>query len=452
MKLNRLSLAHYRGFEQLDITFEPDITVIAGVNGVGKSALLAAIVRCLSHTLRTHCFSKEPPIGMVQADIKTGKDSLTVSGVFNYSNAEVQVDIARPRGLHPDESKALAERRDELRFAIRETKKSSVEEQELEDEIHSIERKLSPPEELVSMRAIPHKTQDETTQLNAANEHPIAVHYSTSRFLSRLPPVLPKVKGVEIATAYVRALDQLEISLNDFANWYRVLEESKDSERSSRIFNQLENAISEFLQDVSGLRLHDERPPRFSVQKNGETLYLEQLSDGERGLLALVFDLTRRLTIANPTSDNPLAEGVALVLIDEIELHLHPKWQREVLHRLKAVFTSSQFVVTTHSPLVLGEVESRCVRFLEWNNGKVVATVPQEALGLDANRILLELMEAPVRNRAMEEQLNELFDFIDDEQFNKARQAMEGLRAKLGEHDPELTRASSLLKFLEGEE
>jgi len=123
-----------------------------------------------------------------------------------------------------------------------------------------------------------------------------------------------------------------------------------------------------------------------------------------------------------------------------------------MLGRLKQIFAACQFVVTTHSPLVLGEAEARCIRFLEWDNGKVVATVPQEALGLDANRILLELMEAPVRNRAMEEQLNELFDLIDDEQFDEAREAMAGLRAKLGEHDPELTRASSLLKFLEGEE
>ena len=61
-------------------------------------------------------------------------------------------------------------------------------------------------------------------------------------------------------------------------------------------------------------------------------------------------------------------------------------------------------------------------------------------------------MEAPVRNMEIEEQLNELFDMIDKERFEEAREAMEGLRKGLGKHDPELTRASSLLKFLEGEE
>src|SRR5690606_14860939 len=133
------------------------------------------------------------------------------------------------------------------------------------------------------------------------------------------------------------------------------------------------------------------------VLKNGKPLFLEQLSDGERGLLALIFDLTRRLAIANPASKNAIGEGVALVLIDEIELHLHPKWQRDVLQRLRNVFKACQFVVTTHSPLVLGEVEARCVRFLEFENGKVDVTVPAEAYGMDANRILQELMDAPVR-------------------------------------------------------
>jgi len=452
MKLNQISLANYRGFEQLDIAFESDVTVIAGVNGVGKSALLSAIVRSLSHTLRAHSFSKESPIWMTQTDIKTGKNSLTVSTVFNYSNADVQVDISRFRGTDPDEAKALTVRRDELRFAIRETKKGSIEEQNLEDEIRNIELKLAPPDDLVSMRAIPHDAKEDTQPVNAPNEHPIAVHYSTARFLSRLPPILPKTKGLEVETAYVRALDQLEISLNDFANWYRVLVESDDAERSARIIQLLEKAISVFLGDVKGLRLHSERPPRFSVQKNSEPFYLEQLSDGERGLLALVFDLTRRLATANQASSNPIAEGSAVVLIDEIELHLHPKWQREVLRRLKEIFAACQFVVTTHSPLVLGEVEARSIRFLELDNRKVVVTIPEEALGLDANRILLELMEAPARNRRMEEQLIELFELIDDEEFDKAREAMQDLRAKLGEHDPELTRASSLLKFLEGDE
>ena len=138
-------------------------------------------------------------------------------------------------------------------------------------------------------------------------------------------------------------------------------------------------------------------------------------------------------------------------MIDEIELHLHPKWQRDVLRCLRQVFQNSQFVVTTHSPLILGEVEARCVRFLEYEEGKVVTTTPAEAFGMDANRILRELMGSPVRNKQIDTDLEELFELIDKEDFKRARIKISEL-GKHWESEPELTRASSLITFLEGSE
>ena len=170
-------------------------------------------------------------------------------------------------------------------------------------------------------------------------------------------------------------------------------------------------------------------------------------------MLALAFDLTRRLAIANVSCRNPVQEGSALVLIDEVELHLHPKWQREVLRHLKKAFPNCQFVVTTHSPIVLGEAEARCVRFLEYDeNGRVTVTIPHEAYGMDANRVLQELMGAPARNKVIEGELHALFRAIDSEDFGNARAMIKQLAEKLGDHDPELTRAKSLIHFLEGDE
>ncbi len=455
MKLERLTLANYRGFDQVDLKCEPDVTLISGVNGVGKSALLSAIVKCASHALPRLTHSKENVLSTTATDIKSGKESLSISAQFKIPKVDVYVDITCSSGVSTAEAEALTKRRDELRFATREIKKGSKEEQAIEQKISIIEGKLA-PEEMPTVRILPVNPDYDTDALiggiKQITTQPVAVFYSTSRFLSRLPPMLPKTRGIEIATAYNKALDQLEISLNDFANWYRVQSETGSKKRTKRVFQQLDSAISTFLQEVNGLQLHPERPPRFSVKKNGDTFFLEQLSDGERGLLALVFDLTRRLAIANPESDNPIAEGVALVLIDEIELHLHPKWQRDVLGRLQGVFQNCQFVVTTHSPLVLGEVPARCVRFLEFQDGKVVATIPTEAYGMDANRILQELMGAPVRNKGMEAKLRALFELIDQEDFATAREKIAALEQQLGQDEPELTRASSLIRFLEGAE
>jgi len=280
------------------------------------------------------------------------------------------------------------------------------------------------------------------------------VYFSPKRQMPGQPRSLPEPKPFEPSIAYGRALHDREVELREFMHWFRTQEKlgAASEPRRLKVLGALRKVVSDLVPEFSNLRIQEQPRLGFVVDKRGQPFYLHQLSDGERGLLALVFDLTRRLAIANPDSDNPIADGVALVLIDEIELHLHPKWQRDVLQRLRDIFKACQFVVTTHSPLVLGEVPARCVRFLEFEDGKVGVTVPTEAYGMDANRILQEFMGAPVRNREVDGELKILFDLIDQERFDEARAAIAELERKLGMEEPELTRASSLIRFLEGAE
>lgn len=454
MKLKKITLANFRGFDQIDLDFADDVTVIAGVNGVGKSGVLRALTSALSLALPKFTVSRESPLGLNDTDVQSGKPALAMSMTLGLDTAKVIVDLNRAAPLAADKAETLRKRRDDLRFATRETKKGSREEQDINDEIRLIDFQLGQTSDVPAVRILPDDAANDADEviagLKESRQQPLAVFYTTARFLSRLPPTPTKAKKIDAATAYDKALSQLEVSLNDFANWYRVVAYEATAATKNRLFHQLQQAIQTFLPEVCDLELHDDRPPRFSVTKRGQPLFLEQLSDGERGLLALVFDLTRRLSVANPDSDNPIADGVALVLIDEIELHLHPKWQRDVLQRLRDIFKACQFVVTTHSPLVLGEVPARCVRFLEFVNGKVSVIVPPEAYGMDANRVLQELMGAPVRNRQVESELQTLFELIDRELFDEARAAIQALASKLGEDEPELTRASSLIRFLEG--
>lgn len=454
MKLKKLTLANYRGFDQTDIEFADDITVLAGVNGVGKSGVLKALTNALSQALPKFTVSRELPLGLSDTDVQSGKPGLSISVTLGLDAAEVIVDLTRAAPLAADKTESLIKRRDDLRFALRETSKGSQEAVEMTDKIRLIEDQLDQATDIAAVRIISSDPLTDTNELVAhlkeADNQPLAVFYSTTRFLSKLPPVLPRAKGINPAIAHDKALNQLEVSLNDFANWYRVVESGAMHAAKDHLLQQLEQAIKTFLPEVRDLSLHNSRPPRFSVSKNGQILFLEQLSDGERGLLALVFDLARRLAIANPNCVNPIAEGVALVLIDEIELHLHPKWQRDVLQRLCDTFKACQFVITTHSPLVLGEVPARCVRFMEYAEEKVAVHVPSESYGLDVNRILQDYMDALPRNRITASDLQTLFELIDEECFDEARRAIAELELRLGATEPELARASSLIRFLEG--
>lgn len=164
--------------------------------------------------------------------------------------------------------------------------------------------------------------------------------------------------------------------------------------------------------------------------------------------------LTEELNIDNAVLPLLLEKTPGLVLIDEMDVHLHPKWQHRVVTDLTKTFPGIQFVCTSHSPLVIGEVESEGIRFIEYNQetDQYTSSTPAESYGLDANRVLDELMGASNRNKEISESLHKLFQLIDEDDFDGARQAMIPIIAKIGESEPEITRARSLIKFLEGTE
>lgn len=437
MKLEFLSLAHCGGFEQLDITFEPDVTLIAGVNGAGKSTVLHALAVLLSRALPEFTPSHSAPLYFTDDDIHGDRASLEVSARIRLDGQTLNASVQRLR--------AAEERGD--RFMLLRQADASV-------NLAGLAQTLSTRTRTGELEAGLRETRAVLAALRAAPRPPLAVYFTPKRQLPGQPRSLPEARPFDPSIAYSRALHDREVELREFMHWFRTQERlgAANEPHRLRVLDALRSVVSELVPEFSNLRIQEQPRLGFVVDKRGRPFYLHQLSDGERGLLALVFDLTRRLAIANSDSEDPIAEGVALVLIDEIELHLHPKWQRDILPRLSNLFRACQFVVTTHSPLVLGEVPARCVRFLEFLDGKACVTVPTEAYGMDANRILQELMGAPVRNRQIEDELQTLFDLIDQEHFDEARAAILALESKLGEDEPELTRAGSLIHFLEGSE
>jgi predicted ATP-binding protein involved in virulence len=168
-----------------------------------------------------------------------------------------------------------------------------------------------------------------------------------------------------------------------------------------------------------------------------------ELSDGFHVYMGLVGDIARRAVILNGQdgADAPLlVEGV--VLIDEIDLHLHPKWQRVVLKGLKETFPKLQFIVTTHSPQVLSSAENRQVRRLA-NWALKDSDVFVE--GRDTNAILREWMDTDDRDEAGRSALRELHAAIDEGRLQEAQCLLSQLRERWGDLDPALIRAEGLL-------
>jgi predicted ATP-binding protein involved in virulence len=451
MKLSSLTLSNYRGFEQIDIQFCDDLTVIAGINGIGKSGLLKALRQLLS-------YFEENVLGMGQnvlleaTDVQIGKNSMSLGVVAQALGDKVDVQLGRTI-IPESEFAEIQEKIPKLRQEMRVHPKRSSEAIRLEVEIEFLENRLRGFDDSESIYAPAFEKKE------AADEPlPVFAYYSVNRAFTDLPKKLLSAKPLSLEAAHENSLTGGRVNLNDFANWFRVALDGElgSNAKSEKLWSALESTIKTILPEFKDLKLEkgERRLPNFSIAKNGVRFSLNQLSDGERALLALATDLTQRLSLANPDLDEPAKEGVGIVLIDEIELHLHPKWQRQVLRRLTEAFPNCQFVVTTHSALVLGEVKAECVRFLEPNEdtGRIEVYTPDESFGLDANRVLDELMGASERNKKVLEDLTALFRLIDEEKFDEAREAMKPLVELLGDNEPELTRAQALIKFLEGKE
>ncbi len=157
-----------------------------------------------------------------------------------------------------------------------------------------------------------------------------------------------------------------------------VLDEARAQARAEKVAE----GLMAFLPTCRNLRPDSHGTPDAIVDRLPTTLPVAQLSDGERGTLAMVLDLTRRLAQANPHLPDPAAETEAVVLIDEIDLHLHPGWQREVIHNLTAAFPKCQFIGTTHSPFVIQSLQA----------GKLINLGPDE-FGEYADRSIEDIAE-----------------------------------------------------------
>ncbi|WP_423808294.1 AAA family ATPase (plasmid) [Photobacterium damselae] len=203
-------------------------------------------------------------------------------------------------------------------------------------------------------------------------------------------------------------------------------------------------AIESFIPEYKDLQVKREPEARMEVLKSGELFNLNQLSDGEKNLIALIGDIARRLTMANPNLDNPL-DGEGIILIDEIDMHLHPKWQRVLAENLTNVFKNCQFFLSTHSPQVISHIKKESIIGLE-NVGKEIRhfTV-NDSYGKNTDRILEDIMQASSRPSIVQDKLDNIFSLISSKDLDKARSEIIKLKSSIGE-DSELIKASTLIK------
>ena len=384
MRIRELTLRNYRVYaEQPPFEFEDRFTVVAGINGRGKTALLEGLALLCSRFLPHVSSARSGYRTITPSEVHIGTVSAELGMKVNCAKIPLDYKLTYDKEYRQIETT-------ELSSAIKQEVKKAY--------------------------------GDPTRADDAA---PLAVYYTTDRAGYRLPQNLPTEVPRGQAAAYSGALLNRTVNFRDFMARYRsaiMVERTERKDNPNYLGDPavaaISHALTTFLGGFENLRVQEE-PLRLLVDKDGETLDLSQLSDGERSFLAMICDLGRRLALANPRLDNPL-HGSGVVLIDELELHLHPKWQRQIVHNLTKTFPRCQFIATTHSPQVVASVEPDQVHLL----ASVGINHPDRSLGMDSNWILRHLMEADDRPEDAMAAIQSVESLIREGTFEKARAAI----------------------------
>ena len=163
---------------------------------------------------------------------------------------------------------------------------------------------------------------------------------------------------------------------------------------------------------------------------------VNQLSDGYKCTISLIADIAYRMAILNPQLlDKVLEETEGIVLVDEIDLHLHPVWQQRIIGDLLDIFPKVQFIVSTHAPAVINSVPSDSLIVLKENQA---FGAPNETYGKDANTILREVMEVTERPQEIKALFDDFYNLLDEQDYEKAQQILNKLEEILGNNDSEL--------------
>lgn len=428
LRLQKLQLESFRGFDALTIDFPSEgPAVFIGVNGCGKSSILDAIAAHLSIWIEGILSGNDIyELARVRAsDIKRGKSNAVITISIQVNDAmqrwSVQIPSDKPRSVS-----ILSDNSGGFR---------------------------------------------EYTVISGNHSLPVLCHYPATRGLVDKASSHDEKSRIPLEPAYLNAYYHAIASgvgpFGRFVDWFRD-EEDAENETRLRVDNAYRNprlevvrrALQQFLEVLSGgvhytnLRMERietgpgrraaKKNPELVMDKDGVRLSITQLSEGEKNTLLMVADLASRLGIANPGSKEPLL-GNGIVLIDEVDLHLHPAWQRELIPALGKTFPGCQFIVTTHSPQVLGRVPKDNVFILE--NFQLVRNRPH-TYGRDANSILGEVMGVPERPKDIEELIRTASRLVDEERLDEAKAALKNLADAVGEDDSMVVRIRTLMSFL----
>ncbi len=418
MFLNKLTLENFRCYKNLQVEFTSRLSVIVGVNGAGKSSILDAAALAVNAYL-----SGFDGIGAKRIDDK----DIRVETYRIGSSIEVQRQL-------PVKVSAVGEIFGEKKEWYR-----------IRQQNHSIKG-------AAAARACGEMAEEWMSSGSTEHIFPVIACYGTDRLWST--PEKPDLSSAtyQRQDGYAGCLNA-HVDTTEMMTWFEKMT-YKDLQRSAPApeFAAVRLAMEEAYRSITGydsvkvqmnLDTHDLDIIHEDEKGNVRSLGMRQLSDGYRCTLFLIADIAYRMALLNPQLlDHVLEETDGLVLIDEVDLHLHPAWQQRVLNDLVRIFPKVQFIVTTHAPAVISSVKSESLMIL--NDGDVEG-LSSESFGNDVNSILNQIMGVTERDPEVASLFSEFEALLAKKDYEEAEKILNRIDALRGYHDKQV--AASRVKL-----
>ena len=435
LKINKLYLDNYRAFEEFTIDFDEQLTVLVATNGKGKTAILDAIAVAFGTFVNATGLAK----GVVfhREDVRRFKArdtqsnemeekyplTLKADGFIDGNPTQWQREFKKPNGA----------------TTTKDTKPLITYGTEIRD----------------------HVTKDKDTTL------PLVSYYGTGRLWAQKRTSIPKKKSeTSRLSAYMDCLDAFS-SYKAFTTWYEYICKSElelkiealekeyinlPNNEFTTMRKAIQEAVNQVIQGNSGWQdiIYKQKVEDIVMQHpfHGE-LVVTQLSDGIRSMIGLVADIAYRTIKLNPHLPNAPKQTSGIILVDEIDMHLHPKWQQTVLTDMMKAFPLMQFIVTTHSPQVLTTVKKEQIRILDDNK---VVTPSSHSFGEDSSVLLADIMGvSPLPPLEIVEKRKEYQRLVEDREYDtrKAKILREELVKNYGETSTFIIQTDMLIRKFE---